>query len=226
LGINLAQASALTLDQLVAWVENVPDSLPEEMRPMARTIVDNMAEPMQRLRELGLGYLALDRASGTLSTGERQRAQLSRAVRNRTTGVLYVLDEPSIGLHPSNVDGLLRVMDDLVADGNSVVVVDHDVRVLREADHIVEVGPASGADGGVIIAQGSREEVEASPDSRIAGFLSGGTKVRARARCVTNEVFAKGEVLLATDAIHTVMPLEVRIPRGRLTAVTGVSGSG
>ena len=226
LGKNLAQASALTLDQLVAWVANVPDSLPEEMRPMAHTIVDNMAEPMQRLRELGLGYLALDRASGTLSTGERQRAQLSRAVRNRTTGVLYVLDEPSIGLHPSNVDGLLRVMDDLVADGNSVVVVDHDVRVLREADHIVEVGPASGADGGVIIAQGSREEVEASPDSRIAGFLSGGTKVRARARCVTNEVFAKGEVLLATDAIHTVMPLEVRIPRGRLTAVTGVSGSG
>ncbi|MEE0027332.1 MAG: excinuclease ABC subunit UvrA [Atopobiaceae bacterium] len=225
-GINLAQASALTLDELVEWVAGVPDSVPEEMRPMAQTIVDNMIEPMDRLRQLGLGYLALDRASSTLSTGERQRAQLSRAVRNRTTGVLYVLDEPSIGLHPSNVDGLLGVMDDLVADGNSVVVVDHDVRLLRHADHLVEVGPASGAGGGTIIAQGSVEEVEKDPASRIAGFLSGAREVRVRERCVPDLLFDKGAIELATDAIHTVKPLEVRIPRGRLTAVTGVSGSG
>jgi excinuclease ABC subunit A len=225
-GINLAQASALTLDELVEWVAGVPDSVPEEMRPMAQTIVDNMIEPMDRLRQLGLGYLALDRASSTLSTGERQRAQLSRAVRNRTTGVLYVLDEPSIGLHPSNVDGLLGVMDDLVADGNSVVVVDHDVRLLRHADHLVEVGPASGAGGGTIIAQGSVEEVEKDPASRIAGFLSGAREVRVRERCAPDLLFDKGAIELATDAIHTVKPLEVRIPRGRLTAVTGVSGSG
>jgi excinuclease ABC subunit A len=225
-GINLAQASALTLDELVEWVAGVPDSVPEEMRPMAQTIVDNMIEPMDRLRQLGLGYLALDRASSTLSTGERQRAQLSRAVRNRTTGVLYVLDEPSIGLHPSNVDGLLGVMDDLVADGNSVVVVDHDVRLLRHADHLVEVGPASGAGGGTIIAQGSVEEVEKDPASRIAGFLSGAREVRVRERCAPDLLFDKGAIELATDAIHTVKLLEVRIPRGRLTAVTGVSGSG
>ncbi len=225
-GINLAQASALTLDELVDWVAGVPASVPEELRPMARTIVDNMREPMERLRQLGLGYLALDRASSTLSTGERQRAQLSRAVRNRTTGVLYVLDEPSIGLHPSNVDGLLGVMDDLVADGNSVVVVDHDVRVLREADHIVEVGPASGANGGRVIAQGSVAEVEGNPASRIGGYLSGESKVRARARCLAEEVFSHGAIELSTGAIHTVKPLEVRIPRGRLTAITGVSGSG
>ena len=225
-GINLAQASALTLDELADWVAGVPASVPEDMRPMAQTIVDNMIEPMDRLRQLGLGYLALDRASSTLSTGERQRAQLSRAVRNRTTGVLYVLDEPSIGLHPSNVDGLLGVMDDLVADGNSVVVVDHDVRLLRHADHLVEVGPASGAGGGTIIAQGSVEQVEQNPASRIAGFLSGKKEVRVRQRCAPDAVFDKGSIELATDAIHTVKPLEVRIPRGRLTAVTGVSGSG
>ena len=225
-GINLAQASALTLDELVGWVRDVPDSMPEELRPMARTIVENMREPMERLRQLGLGYLALDRASSTLSTGERQRAQLSRAVRNRTTGVLYVLDEPSIGLHPSNVDGLLGVMRNLVADGNSVVVVDHDVRVLREADHIVEVGPASGAKGGRIIAQGAIAEVEANPSSCIGGYLSGKRTVSARVRCPACKVFDNGAVELSTDAIHTVKPLEVRIPRGRLTAITGVSGSG
>ena len=226
LGINLAQASALTLDELVEWVGGVTDSVPEELRPMARNIVGEMIEPAERLRQLGLGYLSLDRASSTLSTGERQRAQLSRAVRNRTTGVLYVLDEPSIGLHPSNVDGLIGVMDDLVADGNSVVVVDHDVRLLRAADHIVEVGPASGAHGGTIIAQGSVDEVVASPDSRIAGFLSGAAKVSVRPQVPASRLFDAGAIELATDAIHTVKPLEVRFPRGRLTAVTGVSGSG
>lgn len=225
-GINLAQASALTLDELVEWVAGVPDWVPASMRSMACSIVDNMAEPMERLRQLGLGYLALDRASSTLSTGERQRAQLSRAVRNRTTGVLYVLDEPSIGLHPSNVDGLLRVMDDLVNDGNSVVVVDHDVRVLRAADHLVEVGPGSGAEGGQIIAQGSVREVEENPASRIAGFLTGASKVCVRPACEAERVFDHGGIELVTGAIHTVKPLGVRIPCGRLTAVTGVSGSG
>ena len=224
--INLAEATAMTLDELVDWVAGVPDTMPEDMRPMAHTIVDNMAEPMQRLRELGLGYLSLDRASSTLSTGERQRAQLSRAVRNRTTGVLYVLDEPSIGLHPSNVDGLLCVMDDLVADGNSVVVVDHDVQVLRAADHLVEVGPASGAEGGRIVCQGTVAEVETDPVSRIGCFLSGEKQVRARQRCEERDVFSLGEVLVETGAIHTVRPLVARFPRGRLTCVTGVSGSG
>ena len=213
LGINLAEASALTLDELAEWVERVPASVPEEMQPMAASIVANMREPMERLRQLGLGYLALDRASSTLSTGERQRAQLSRAVRNRTTGVLYVLE-------------LLGVMDDLVDDGNSVVVVDHDVRVLRAADHLIEVGPESGAGGGRIVAQGSVDEVSRDAQSRIGPFLAGVRSVRARERCGADEAFEQGEIVLSTGAIHTVRPLEVRIPRGRLTAVTGVSGSG
>ena len=225
-GMNLGEATRMTLDELAAWVPTVPALMPEDMRPMARAICGETAEPIERLQQLGLGYLALDRASSTLSTGERQRVQLARAVRNRTTGVLYVLDEPSIGLHPSNVDGLLGVVDDLLADGNSVVLVDHDVRVLRHADHIVEIGPGSGAAGGKVIAQGTVDEVARSPLSRIGVFLSGERSVRTRARASAEEMFAEGSIRLETGAIHTVKPLEVAVPRGRLTAVTGVSGSG
>ena len=226
LGINLAEACQMSLDELFAWVQGVPEAMPAEMQGMAKTIVSDMIEPMERLRQLGLGYLSLDRASSTLSTGERQRAQLSRAVRNRTTGVLYVLDEPSIGLHPSNVDGLIKVMDDLKADGNSVVVVDHDVQVLRSVDHLVEVGPASGAHGGTIVAQGSLETVCANPDSRIAGFITGQKKVRERERAQTDQMFEEGEITIDCSKIHTVKPMHVVFPKGRLTCVTGVSGSG
>ena len=239
-GIDLSQATEFTLDELAAWVPTVAPSLPEELRPMAASILAGMAEPIERLQQLGLGYLSLDRASSTLSTGERQRVQLTRAVRNRTNGVLYVLDEPSIGLHPSNVDGLLGVVDDLIADGNSVVIVDHDARVLRRCDHLIEIGPGSGAAGGQVIAQGSVADIEANPASRIAGFLSGKRVVRRRVAqgaaggafaasddvVSEDSIFAKGAICLRTGAIHTVKPLEVHIPRGRLTAVTGVSGSG
>jgi len=225
-GINLAQATAMTLDELAAWIPTVPDACPEDLRAMARTIVADMAEPMERLQQLGLGYLSLDRASSTLSTGERQRAQLARAVRNRTCGVLYVLDEPSIGLHPANVDGLLGVMDDLLCDGNTVVVVDHDTRVLSAADHLIEIGPGSGAEGGTVIAQGTVAEVAATPGSRIGGFLTGTDRIPGRPRVKADHVFDQGAIELETSAIHTVKPLSVRIPRGRLTCVTGVSGSG
>ena len=226
-GMNLADATALTLDELAQWAPGVPGKVPAgEVRAMAQAIVAEMTEPIARLQQLGVGYLSLDRASSTLSTGERQRVQLARAVRNRTTGVLYVLDEPSIGLHPSNVEGLLGVMDDLLADGNSVVMVDHDVRALRHADHLIELGPASGADGGRIIAQGGIDDVAADPASRIGPFLSGARKVRVRSRAGVGELFDRGAIHLETDAVHTVKPLAVDIPRGRLTVVTGVSGSG
>lgn len=225
-GLNLAEASAMTLDAAVDWVRGVPESLPADMRPMATNICESFLDVARRLLDLGLGYLALDRAGATLSTGERQRVQLARAVRNRTTGVLYVLDEPSIGLHPSNVDGLLGVMHDLVADGNSVVVVDHDVRVLKAADHLIEMGPVAGAEGGHVIAQGTVGEVAANPSSRIAPFLTDNVSARIRERVAEPQVFDLGRIRMTTSQLHTVKPLDVDIPRGRLVAVTGVSGSG
>ena len=225
-GLNLAEASAMTLDAAVDWARGVPGSLGADMRPMATNICESFLDVARRLLELGLGYLALDRAGATLSTGERQRVQLARAVRNRTTGVLYVLDEPSIGLHPANVDGLLGVMRDLVADGNSVVVVDHDVRVLKACDHLIEMGPVAGAEGGHVIAQGTVGDVAANPRSRIAPFLADGESVRERGCMPVSHMFDLGHIRMTTSQLHTVKPLDVDIPRGRLVAVTGVSGSG
>ena len=171
-GITLDKACQMTLVQLTDWVAGVPDSLPEEMRPMARNICESFQTAAARLLSLGLGYLTLDRSASTLSTGERQRMQLARAVRNRTTGVLYVLDEPSIGLHPSNIVGLNGVMHDLIADGNSVVLVDHDTQVLAESDWLIEMGPEAGGGGGHVIAEGTVADLAGNPASQI-GPVSG-----------------------------------------------------
>lgn len=224
-GVSLPEVCRLPLTELVEWVKGVPFSLSEPMRPMAESICESFLTVAKRLMDLGLGYLSLDRAASTLSTGERQRLQLARAVRNRTTGVLYVLDEPSIGLHPSNIVGLKAVMHDLIGDGNSVVLVDHDVEILSEADWIVEMGPEAGADGGEVIAEGTIPEIEENKASRIGPFLAG-NMAPVRRRCPAEEMFAKGTIHLSTEAIHTVKPLEADIPKGRLTVVTGVSGSG
>jgi excinuclease ABC subunit A len=223
---NLAEVTALPLHDVLYWADGVEDALPTEMYPMARRLVDTLRSMARRLTGLGLGYLSLDRAGSTLSTGERQRVQLARAVRNRTTGVLYVLDEPSIGLHPANVDGLLGIMADLLDDGNSVVFVDHDVRVLRRADHLVEIGPASGSGGGTVVASGTVADLQASGTSRLAGFLTGEEEVLVRDRPAPDEVFTDGRIRVETSAVHTVHPLTVEFPLGRLTAVTGMSGSG
>ena len=224
MGISLDRACEMTLKESMEWVVSVPDSLPGEMRPMARNICESYLETAARLMDLGLSYLTLDRASSTLSTGERQRMQLARAVRNRTTGVLYVLDEPSIGLHPANIVGLNGVMHDLVRDGNSVLLVDHDVQILKEADWLIEMGPEAGAKGGTVIAEGSVADIEHHPASVIGSYLSG---VRApKMEASGQELFANGRIRLETDRIHTVRPLSVEIPKGRLTAITGVSGSG
>ena len=225
-GIGLADATAMTLGELVTWVAAVPAGLPDDVRPMAESICESFQHTARRLLDLGLGYLSLDRAAATLSTGERQRVQLARAVRNRTTGVLYVLDEPSIGLHPANVDGLLGVMRDLLADGNSVVMVDHDARILAEADHLIELGPGAGADGGRVICQGSVAQVAADPASRVGGFLTGEKDVLSRPRAGAEGMFDLGTISMETSALHTVRPLHVEVPRGRLVVVTGVSGSG
>ena len=225
-GVSLDKACTMTLSGLAEWVRGVPGSLPEEMRPMAESICEAFQSTAKRLTDLGLGYLTLDRSAATLSTGERQRMQLARAVRNRTTGVLYVLDEPSIGLHPANIVGLTGVMHDLVSDGNTVILVDHDTQILKEADWIVEMGPGAGAKGGYVIAQGAIPTIEANPASQIAPFLKGCGETNPGSRIPKEELFAKGRIHLSTAQIHTVKPLEADIPKGRLTVVTGVSGSG
>lgn len=225
-GTSLDEVCTMTLSELVDWVRGVPTSLPDEMKPMAESICETFESMAKRLIDLGLGYLTLDRSAATLSTGERQRMQLARAVRNRTTGVLYVLDEPSIGLHPSNIVGLTGVMHDLVSDGNSVILVDHDTQILKEADWIVEMGPEAGANGGHVIAQGTIADVEANPASQIGPFISGKAETKLRSCAAKEEMFVNGNIHLSTSQIHTVKPLEVDIPKGRLTVVTGVSGSG
>ena len=232
-GIPLDKACEMTLAEAEEWVRGVPASLPKPMRPMAERICESFHDTSRRLMELGLSYLSLDRAASTLSTGERQRMQLARAVRNRTTGVLYVLDEPSIGLHPSNLEGLTGVMDDLVADGNTVLLVDHDTQVLSHADWIVELGPGAGANGGRLIAEGTVAEIAKNPKSQIGPFLA--TKNTKNAKDIRDKKDARdklrisassSEIRLSTSAIHTVQPLEVSFPKGKLSVVTGVSGSG
>lgn len=223
-GLSLDEVCQMTLSNLIEWVNNVPSSLPKEMQPMAQSICESFLSAAKRLMDLGLGYLTLDRAASTLSTGERQRTQLARAVRNRTTGVLYVLDEPSIGLHPSNIEGLKGVMHDLIADGNSVILVDHDTQILSEADWVIEMGPNAGVNGGFVIAEGSISEIENNNNSIIGGYLSGKNEVKIRT--LAKNLFEYGKIHLETGAIHTVKPLEVDIPKGKMTVVTGVSGSG
>ena len=224
-GISLAEACTMTLTEIVEWVKGVPASLPEEMRPMAESICASFLDTARRLLDLGIGYLTLDRSADTLSTGERQRMQLSRAVRNRTSGVLYVLDEPSIGLHPANLEGLCGVMDDLIADGNSVVLVDHDTQILSKSDWMIEMGPGAGSQGGEVIAQGTVADMERNPVSIIGPYLAGKDRTEPSHASV-EEIFKYGAITMSTGRIHTVQPLEVRIPKGRLTVVTGVSGSG
>ena len=224
MGISLADACQMTLKDSVAWVKRVPDAVPNEMRAMAQSICESYEEVAARLMELGLGYLTLDRASSTLSTGERQRMQLARAVRNRTTGVLYVLDEPSIGLHPANIVGLNGVMHDLVRDGNSVLLVDHDTQILKESDWLIEMGPGAGAEGGAVIAQGTVKSVEGNPNSVIGPYLSGAAAVD---ECLKRAAADSEDLIrMETGSIHTVKPLSVRIPKHQLTVITGVSGSG
>lgn len=225
-GISLAEACTMTLVDLVEWVQGVPETLPQEMRSMAESICESFLTVAKRLMDLGLGYLTLDRAASTLSTGERQRMQLARAVRNRTTGVLYVLDEPSIGLHPSNIVGLNGVIHDLIADGNSVILVDHDTQILQESNYIIEMGPKAGVEGGYVVAEGSVDEIKTNKKSIIGGFLSGQENVMVRDKSAESEIFENGKIHLSTKSIHTVKPLEVDIPKGKLTVVTGVSGSG
>ena len=223
-GINLADACRMNLKDLVGWVREVVGELPDNVREMAEEIIEEFMDNAQILLDLGLSYISLDRPSNTLSTGELQRVQIAKTLRNRTTGVLYVLDEPSIGLHPDNVEGLISVIRRLVEDGNSIILVDHDTRILGIADYMVELGPTAGANGGNIIAEGTLDEIIENDDSQIAPFLSNSENVIIRDK--SGDVFENGAIDIRTTEVHNVKPMDVQIPRGKMTVVTGVSGSG
>ena len=223
-GINLAEACRMNLKDLVLWVQRVVGELPGEVREMAEEIIEEFMDNAKILLDLGLGYISLDRPSNTLSTGELQRVQIARTLRSRTTGVLYVLDEPSIGLHPNNVDGLINVIRRLVEDGNSIILVDHDTRILSIADYMIELGPSAGADGGNIIAQGTLDEIKNSSDSQIAPFLTKSEDVIIRDK--SGDIFENGAIEIRTAQIHNVKEMDIKIPKGKLTVVSGVSGSG
>ncbi|WP_405287778.1 excinuclease ABC subunit UvrA [Methanobrevibacter sp.] len=223
-GINLAEACRMNLHELVSWIPKVISELPGEVKEMAEAIVEEFMDNANILLDLGLSYISLDRPSNTLSTGELQRVQLAKTLRNHTTGVLYVLDEPSIGLHPNNVEGLISVIERLVEDGNSIILVDHDTKILSIADYMIELGPTAGADGGNVIAKGSLDEIKANSNSQIAPFLTNSEKIIIRDK--SGDVFENGEIRIRTSEIHNVKEMDVRIPKGKLTVVSGVSGSG
>ena len=223
-GINLAHACKMNLKDLVSWVNYTITELPDNIREMAEDIVDEFMENANILLDLGLSYISLDRPSNTLSTGELQRVQIAKTLKNHTTGVLYVLDEPSIGLHPNNVDGLINIIKRLVDDGNSIILVDHDTKILRIADYMIELGPNAGVDGGNIIAKGSLDEIVNNPSSQIAPFLTNSKKIITRDKL--DDIFEYGEIEIKTSKIHNVKEMAIKIPKGKLTVVSGVSGSG
>ena len=225
-GKTLSEVCDLPLRELISFLQKTVDELNSEVKQMGKNILEEFMLNADVLISLGLGYLTLSRASNTLSTGELQRVELARTVRNRTTGVLYVLDEPSIGLHPANVDGLISLMKELIKDGNSVVLVDHDTRILKIADHMIEIGPEAGAKGGQIIGEGTIEDIINNKNSIIGPYLSNKEEVKIRKEIPKEDIFKLGKITLSTDSIHTVKPLTIDIPKGRLTTITGMSGSG
>ncbi len=223
-GINISQACQMNLKELVEWIPHVIDEFSPEIKEMAKVITEEFMDNAKILLDLGLSYISLDRPSNTLSTGELQRVQIAKTLRNHTTGVLYVLDEPSIGLHPNNVDGLITVIRRLIEDGNSVILVDHDTRILEISDYMIELGPTAGACGGNIIVQGTLEEIKENSTSQIAPFLTNSEKIIIRDK--PTDIFENGFVEIKTNKIHNVKKMDVKIPKGRLTVVSGVSGSG
>ena len=222
-GKNIDQVQHMQLGDLPAWSKEVLANLPQEMHKMATSLINEVINNLQPLLDLGLDYLTMARAGNTLSTGELQRIQLARTLRTETTGVLYVLDEPSIGLHPANVDGLIKVLKKLVAQGNSLVVVDHNVDIIKAADEIIEIGPGSGEQGGQILDQGSPKEIAADAQSLIAPYLNETAALMARK---VADTINSQKINFEVDNYFNLRDIKAKIPVNQITAVTGFSGAG
>jgi excinuclease ABC subunit A len=221
-GRNIAGISALRLDELRAFTAGLPAGLPAELERMTTGLLAELNGTLAPLLDVGLGYLTLDRPGASLSTGERQRIELTSTVRASTTGMLYVLDEPSVGLHPSNVQGLRSAITALTGNGNSVVVVEHEREIIRAADWVIELGPAAGAKGGTIVAQGTASQLEADPRSIIGPFLAGTATVR-RDRPPGDP---DGQITIEVGDLYNLHNVTASFPVRRLTALAGPSGAG
>ncbi|MEV4345925.1 excinuclease ABC subunit UvrA [Actinoplanes sp. NPDC049596] len=219
-GRNLAEISALDLDHLAAFTHELPPLMPPELDRLTTGLTGELSGAIGPLLDLGLGYLGLDRAGATLSTGERQRIELTSTVRTSTTGMLYVLDEPSVGLHPSNVEGLRKTIDALAGNGNSVVIVEHDLDVIRTADWIIEMGPGAGRAGGTVVASGTPAQLQKDRRSIIGPFLAGQPAVSRSLRTWTDAAE------ITVDRLYNLRGVTARFPINRLTALAGPSGAG
>jgi excinuclease ABC subunit A len=223
-GRNLAQVSALRLDGLREFAATLPAGLPAELERMTTGLLAELNGTLTPLLDVGLGYLSLDRPGASLSTGERQRIELTSTVRSSTTGMLYVLDEPSVGLHPSNVQGLRATIAALAANGNSVVVVEHEREVILGADWVIELGPAAGARGGTTVAEGTPAQLAADPRSVIGPYLAGTATVR-RDRTGAPDG-PDGTITIEVGDLYNLHGVTAAFPVRRLTAVAGPSGAG
>ena len=222
-GRNIAEISALGLGELRGFTAGLPAGLPAELSRLTTGLLAELDGRLAPLLDVGLAYLTLDRAGASLSTGERQRIELTSTVRASTTGMLYVLDEPSVGLHPSNIAGLLKTITALTGNGNSVVVVEHERELIRAADWVIELGPGAGAQGGTVIAQGTPGQLETDPHSVLGPFLAGAAAVR-RDRSVPPEPGVR--ITIEIGDLYNLHDLTAGFPVRQLTALTGPSGAG
>ncbi|WEV70828.1 AAA family ATPase [Lactobacillus sp. ESL0785] len=225
-GKNIVEAEQLTLGQLDKYMQEILIALPANMQALAQDLTGELMHQVKPLLKLGLDYLSLERQASSLSTGELQRIQLGRTLRTETTGVLYVLDEPSVGLHPDNVAGLIEIFHELVNQGNSLVVVDHETSIINAADWIIEIGPGSGDKGGQIIAQGTPEQVKQDAVSHIGPYLTGTAVLNVRPLATSTDLFKQGEISFTINRRFNLRDVHARIPVGRLTSITGFSGAG
>ncbi len=219
-GTRIEDFTALSARRALEWVERI--ELSETDRHVARLILREISERLRFLENVGIGYLSMDRAASTLSGGEAQRIRLATQIGSSLVGVLYILDEPSIGLHQRDNSKLIGTLERLRDLGNTVIVVEHDEQTMRAADHLVDLGPGAGEHGGRIVAQGTAAQVEGVKESLTGQFLSGARAIGVPAR----RRIPSGYVEIVGASEHNLRDIDVHFPLGVLTCVTGVSGSG